>query len=134
MGQPHPLSRTAYAELVKQMCLLAGAAGWAGVTHRTPRHAQVLKGLGVEHVPISTVWNKLDATAAPESVRKVRSCLGGGGAPCSEDGRAHASVPLRAWRRCCDLCVAQHGSWLQGTRRACKQLAAAGSAPATGSL
>ena len=34
---------------------------------------QVLQGLKVEHVPITTVWNKIDAAAAPDSVRKV--CL-----------------------------------------------------------
>ena len=32
---------------------------------------QVLEGLHVDHVPISTVWNKIDSAAAPEAVRKV---------------------------------------------------------------
>ena len=32
---------------------------------------QVLDGLRVDHIPTVTVWNKLDAAIAPESVRKV---------------------------------------------------------------
>ena len=31
----------------------------------------MLEGLHVDHVPISTVWNKIDQAAAPEAARKV---------------------------------------------------------------
>ncbi|KAK9834031.1 hypothetical protein WJX81_004759 [Elliptochloris bilobata] len=42
----------------------------------------VLAELGVDHLPLVTVWNKIDAVAAPETVRAVASAREGDGTVC----------------------------------------------------